>query len=63
MLNRRVTLSQYLRTGGRAILRPGFPEHLPLLPHLQLRVLAMLLNRHPAPAPRGRTNGQVRMVS
>ena len=48
VLNRRVTLGQHLRSGGRAILRPGLPEHLPLLPHLQLQVLAMLLNRHPA---------------
>ena len=47
VLHRPVTLGQYLRAGGRAILRPGLPEHLPLLPHLQLRVLAMLLNRHP----------------
>jgi 8-oxo-dGTP pyrophosphatase MutT (NUDIX family) len=47
VLHRRVTLGQYLRSGGHAILRPGLPHGLPLLPHLQLRVLAMLLNRHP----------------
>lgn len=45
--NRRVTLGQHLRSVGRAILRPGFPRHLPLDPHLQLLVLTALLNRHP----------------
>ena len=47
VLNRRVTLGQYIRAGGRAILRPGLPEHLPLEAHLQLRMLPVLLNRHP----------------
>jgi hypothetical protein len=46
ILHRPVTLRQHLRTGGRAILRPGLPDHLPFLPHLQHRVLAMLLYCH-----------------
>lgn len=47
ILNRPLTLRQYLRAGGRAILRPGLPEHLPLEAHLQLRMLPALLGRHP----------------
>jgi len=46
ILNRPLTLRQYLRAGGRVILRPGLPDHLPLEPHLQLQVLGLLLNRH-----------------
>jgi NUDIX domain len=50
-----VTLNQYMRAGGHARLRDGLPGHLPLEPHLQLRLLALLLMRHPELA--GRTSG------
>src|SRR5688572_5914342 len=43
ILNRPITLRQYLHSGGRAILRSKLPEHLPLVAHLQLRVLPALL--------------------
>lgn len=42
-----LTLDQYLRAGGRALLRGDLPAHLPLEPFLQLRLLAALLERHP----------------
>ena len=47
ILNRPMTLRQYLRSGGHATLRWKLPEHLPLVAHLQLRVLPALLKLHP----------------
>jgi len=41
------TLDQFLRAGGRALLRDSLPAHLPLEPFLRLRLLAALLARHP----------------
>ena len=42
-----VTLDEYRHSGGLAILRDELPGHLPLEPFLQLRLLAVLLLRHP----------------
>jgi len=49
-----VTLDQYIRAGGHLRLRDTLPGSLPLEPHLQLRLLALLLMRHPELA--GRTS-------
>jgi hypothetical protein len=43
----RVTLDEYRRAGGRAVLLDDLPGDLPLDPYLQLRVLAVLLLRYP----------------
>jgi ADP-ribose pyrophosphatase YjhB (NUDIX family) len=51
LIQERPTLAEFLRREGRAKLRPGFPVHLPLEPFLQLRVLSVLLERHPELAP------------
>lgn len=48
LIRERPTLVEFLRRGGRAKLQPGFPANLPLEPFLQLRVLSVLLERHPA---------------
>jgi NUDIX domain len=46
-----VTLGAFLAAGGRAILRAALPTDLVLEPFLQLRVLAVLLARHPDLVP------------
>jgi 8-oxo-dGTP pyrophosphatase MutT (NUDIX family) len=47
LVSKPITLAQHLRAGGRALFRDELPLDLPLAPHLQLRVLASLLARHP----------------
>jgi 8-oxo-dGTP pyrophosphatase MutT (NUDIX family) len=42
-----LTLGQYLADGGSARLRERLPRHLVLQPFLQLRLLHILLQRHP----------------
>ena len=42
-----LTLAGFLDGGGEALMREPLPPHLPLVPLTQLRVLAVLLDRHP----------------
>lgn len=46
-----VTLDEFLRRGGRAVLRGDLPTNLPLEPFLQLRALATLIELHPELVP------------
>jgi ADP-ribose pyrophosphatase YjhB (NUDIX family) len=43
-----LSLNELLRDGGQAVLRADLDPHLPLVPLLQLRALAHILERHPS---------------